>query len=161
MPTFAFLCTGIIENFFDFIDYEFLCLHFGLGPAPRIFTKLLKIPIAVLRLIQIRIIIYLDDMLLMSQTIETEIPKAYFKSQSNTMGSDQSFKFSLLSSTGSATSYATKQVFTTTANGSYKKQSLLPVYSVSERGFYSRTAMVVQQPRYLQRQTNCLQPPKQ
>ena len=49
--------------------YEFLYLCFGLGPAPRIFTKLLKIRIAVLRWIQIRIIIYLEDMLLMSQTI--------------------------------------------------------------------------------------------
>ena len=49
--------------------YEFLCLCFGLGQAPRIFTKLFKIPIAVLRRIQIRIIIYLDNMLLMSQTI--------------------------------------------------------------------------------------------
>ena len=28
--------------------YEFLCLCFGLRPAPRIFTKLLKIPIAIL-----------------------------------------------------------------------------------------------------------------
>ena len=28
--------------------YEFLCLCFGLGPAPRIFTKLMEIPIAVL-----------------------------------------------------------------------------------------------------------------
>ena len=37
----------------------------------RIFTKLLKIPIAVLRRIQIRIIIYLDDMLLMSQTVNS------------------------------------------------------------------------------------------
>ena len=50
--------------------YEFLCLCFGLGRAPRIFTKLLKIPIAILRRINIRIIVYLDDMLLMSQTIE-------------------------------------------------------------------------------------------
>ena len=41
-----------------------LCLCFGL-----IFTKTLKIPIAILRGIQIRIIIYLDDILLMSQTI--------------------------------------------------------------------------------------------
>ena len=46
-----------------------MCLCFGLGPAPWIFTKLFKIPIASLRWIQIRIIIYLDDMLLMSQTI--------------------------------------------------------------------------------------------
>ena len=48
-----------------------MCLCYGLGPAPRIFTKLLKIPIAVLRRIQIKIIIiiYLDDMLLMNQTV--------------------------------------------------------------------------------------------
>ena len=51
--------------------YEFLCLCFSLGPAPRIFTKLLKIPIAILRRIKIRVIVYLDDMLLMSQTIES------------------------------------------------------------------------------------------
>ena len=49
--------------------YEFFCLFFGPGPAPQTFTKLSKIPIAILRWIQIRIIIYLDDMLLMSHTI--------------------------------------------------------------------------------------------
>ena len=50
--------------------YEFLCLCFGLGPAPLIFTKILKVPISLLRRLQIRVIIYLDDMLLMSQTLE-------------------------------------------------------------------------------------------
>ena len=45
--------------------YEFICLCFGLGPAPRIFTKLLKIPIALLRRINIRLVIFLDDVLLM------------------------------------------------------------------------------------------------
>ena len=50
--------------------YEFLCLCFGLGPAPRIFTKLLKIPVSVLRRINIRIVIYLDDMFIMGQTME-------------------------------------------------------------------------------------------
>ena len=50
--------------------YEFLYLCFGLGPAPRTFTKLLKIAIVIRRRINIRIIVYLDDMLLMSQTIE-------------------------------------------------------------------------------------------
>ena len=54
--------------------YEFMCLCFGLGPAPRIFTKLLKIPIekiniSLLRTINIRVIIYLDDMLLLSHTV--------------------------------------------------------------------------------------------
>ena len=48
---------------------EFLCLCFGLGPAPRIFTKSIKVPIAFLRRVNIRIIIYLDDMLLLGRTL--------------------------------------------------------------------------------------------
>ena len=40
--------------------YEFLCLYFGLGPALRIFTKLLKVPMTILRRINIKILIYLD-----------------------------------------------------------------------------------------------------
>ena len=63
--TFVFLWSGNL--------YEFLCLCFGLGPAPRIFTKLLKIPISILRRINIRMIIYLDDMLLLGQTMEETI----------------------------------------------------------------------------------------
>ena len=47
--------------------YEFICLCFSPGPAPRVFTKLLKIPKALLRQIDISIIIFLDDMLLLSQ----------------------------------------------------------------------------------------------
>ena len=34
--------------------YEFLCLCFGLGLAPRIFKKLLKFPVSVLRRVMIR-----------------------------------------------------------------------------------------------------------
>ncbi|XP_057299487.1 uncharacterized protein LOC130630106 [Hydractinia symbiolongicarpus] len=49
--------------------YEFLCMCFELGPAPRIFTKLMKIPISILRKINVEVIIYLDDMLLLSQSI--------------------------------------------------------------------------------------------
>ena len=41
--------------------YEFLCLRFGLGPAPRIFTKLIKIPIALVRCFNVQLIIYLDN----------------------------------------------------------------------------------------------------
>ena len=48
--------------------------------------------------------------------------KAYFKPQSDIMGSDQPFRFFWLKSTDSATSYATNQVFITTANSSCKKQ---------------------------------------
>ena len=50
--------------------YESLCLCFGLRPAPRIFTKLIKIPALVLRHLNIPIKIYLDDMLLIDHTIE-------------------------------------------------------------------------------------------
>ena len=44
---------------------EFLCLCFCLGLAPRIFAKILKVPISLLRRLNIRIAIYLDDMLLL------------------------------------------------------------------------------------------------
>ena len=49
---------------------EFLCLCFGLGPAPRIFSKPLKVPIALLRRLNIRLVIYLDDIPLMGRTDE-------------------------------------------------------------------------------------------
>ena len=50
--------------------YEFCCLCFGLSPAPLVFTKLLKVPISLLRKLSVRIIIYLDDMLLMASSSE-------------------------------------------------------------------------------------------
>ena len=49
--------------------YEFLCLCFGLGPAPRIFKKLLKVPISVLGRLMIRVIIYLDDLLILGNSM--------------------------------------------------------------------------------------------
>ena len=87
---------------------------------------------------------------------ETEMSKAYFKPQNHIMGSDQPFRFSFLNSTGSTTTYATNQVFTTTPNSSYKKQILIPVCNVSKPGLYSGTAMVDQQPGDLQWQINCV-----
>ena len=49
--------------------YEFCCLCFGLSPAPLVFTKLLKVPISLLRKPSVKII-YLDDMLLMASSLE-------------------------------------------------------------------------------------------
>ena len=46
-----------------------MSLCFGLGPAPRVFTKLLKISMSLLRKINIRLIIYFEDMLILSHTI--------------------------------------------------------------------------------------------
>ena len=47
--------------------YEFEVLCFGLGSAPRGFTKILKIPLQALRKLGIRLVAYLDDFLLMAQ----------------------------------------------------------------------------------------------
>ena len=46
------------------------CLCFGLGPAPLTFTKIMKILISLLRRLNIRIVIFLDDVLLLGQTPE-------------------------------------------------------------------------------------------
>ena len=49
--------------------YVFLCPCFGLAPAPTIFKKLLKVPISALRLQMITIIIYLDDLLILGNSM--------------------------------------------------------------------------------------------
>jgi hypothetical protein len=47
---------------------EFACLPFGLTAAPRLFTKVMKPVVALLRRARIRLIIYLDDLLFMNQS---------------------------------------------------------------------------------------------
>jgi len=48
----------------------FNCLPFGLASAPRVFTKVLKPVISLLRQLGLRVIVYLDDLLLMNSTAE-------------------------------------------------------------------------------------------
>ena len=48
--------------------FKFQALPFGLGVGPHYYTKLLKPVIAFLRRIGVRIIIYLDDMILLTQS---------------------------------------------------------------------------------------------
>ena len=48
--------------------WEFQCLPFGLARAPRTFTKLLKPVVGHLRKTGIRLIIYLDDILIMAES---------------------------------------------------------------------------------------------
>ena len=48
--------------------YQFQSLPFGLGQAPRDFTKLMKVPMGFLRKIGIRLVIYLDDIIVMNQS---------------------------------------------------------------------------------------------
>ena len=50
--------------------YQFSCLPFGLSPAPRLFTKLLKPVVVALRRLGIRLVIYLDDLIILSDSKE-------------------------------------------------------------------------------------------
>ena len=43
--------------------YEFLCLCFDVGPAPKIFTKLKQILIALVRSLNVQLIIFLESIL--------------------------------------------------------------------------------------------------
>ena len=72
----AYLTVGIHEDsqqYLRFIwkgqTYQFQALPFGLCTAPRIFTKLLKPVIAFLRMQNIRLLIYLDDILIVGSNI--------------------------------------------------------------------------------------------
>lgn len=50
--------------------YEFLCLPFGLSSAPLIFTKLLKLVMAEIRQHGTQSVIFLDDLMIMTQSKE-------------------------------------------------------------------------------------------
>ena len=47
---------------------QFMTLPFGLGSAPRIFTKLLKPVVGLLRRLGVKLINYLDDILILAKT---------------------------------------------------------------------------------------------
>ena len=52
-------------------SYQFRSLPFGLATAPRTFTKILRPVVSQLRSMGIRLIIYLDDILILFQSAET------------------------------------------------------------------------------------------
>ena len=60
------------------ILYEFQCLPFGLSCAPRTFTKLMKPVVALLRERGIRLIVYLDDILIMCSCQDTLVNQLRF-----------------------------------------------------------------------------------
>jgi hypothetical protein len=51
--------------------YQFTAMPFGLNIAPRVFTKIMKPVVASLRSQGIRLIIYLDDILIIASSVET------------------------------------------------------------------------------------------
>lgn len=48
---------------------EFTSLPFGIAKVPRVFTKMMKIPIEILRRLGMRLVINLDDILVMNQSL--------------------------------------------------------------------------------------------
>ena len=48
--------------------YQFNCLSFGLCTVPRVFTRVLKPAIEMLRSLGIRLVIYMDDILLIASS---------------------------------------------------------------------------------------------
>ena len=53
--------------------YEFLCLFFGLAPAPKFFSKLTKIPITLMRRLHVHLIVYLGDSLIISSSTKEHL----------------------------------------------------------------------------------------
>ena len=53
--------------------YEFLCLCFELGPTPKLFKKLIKLPVSIICNLYIRIIVYLDGFVILGKTLEETI----------------------------------------------------------------------------------------
>lgn len=51
--------------------YEYTCVAFGLASAPRVFTKLMKPLVAYFRGRGVRMVIYLDDILLIAETADS------------------------------------------------------------------------------------------
>ena len=79
----AYLTVPIWQNHQKYIRFlwrdsllEFACLPFGLASAPRVFTKLLKPVLSILRQRGIRLIVYLDDILLMAPSVEQVLQHA-------------------------------------------------------------------------------------
>ena len=59
---------GFLSFLWNQTQYQFTCLPFGLSCAPRIFTKVMKPIVGFLRERGVRLIIYIDDILIMAQS---------------------------------------------------------------------------------------------
>ena len=73
----AYFCVPMSQQHQPFLRfiwggtrYQFTCLPLALAPAPLYFTKLLKPVVALLRRLGLRMIVYLDDIIVFNQTRE-------------------------------------------------------------------------------------------
>ena len=60
----------LFKIFWKGMLYQFTCLPLSLSPSARLFTKTLKPVIAFLRSMRIRLLIFLDDILIMADSLE-------------------------------------------------------------------------------------------
>ena len=58
--------------------FEFICLPFGLCSAPKIFMKVLRPVMACLHFQGLRTVIYLDDILILAENIDTLIQQVHY-----------------------------------------------------------------------------------
>ena len=72
---YAYFCVAVGQNHQKYLRflwnnqmYQYKSIPFGLGSAPRTFTKLLKLVVVLLRRLGIRLIIYLDDLIFFNQS---------------------------------------------------------------------------------------------
>ena len=61
---------ALVRCHWEGILSEFFCLSFGLEPAPRVFTKLLKVLMSVLRCLMIQVKIFLEDLQIFGNTLQ-------------------------------------------------------------------------------------------
>ena len=73
----AYYCLAIYHGFRKFVKFkwqnqlfQFTCMGNGIGSAPRIFTKVMKIPISYLREEGINVAAYIDDLILFHDNAE-------------------------------------------------------------------------------------------
>ena len=164
----AYLTVPIWQNHQKYLRFlwrdsllEFACLPFGLASAPRVFTKLLKPVLSILRQGGIRFIVYLDDSLLMAPSVEQVLQHA-----ASTLNLLEGLGFTVNTEVGTS-SFPTNGVPRVTREltrpkpqppqGQNKKDPVKMPGSVKHPGYYCKELAVFPAPlhyRYLQQAKN-------
>ena len=72
----AYFCVPLNKQSRKYVRFEWegsLYEFYGLGPAPWLFSKLIKVTVSILRKLYIRIIVYLYGFLILGKTLEEAI----------------------------------------------------------------------------------------
>ena len=72
----AYFCVPLNKQSRKYVRFEWegsLYEFYGLGPAPWLFSKLIKVTVSILRKLYIKIIVYLYGFLILGKTLEEAI----------------------------------------------------------------------------------------